>query len=232
MTVKCVWEHNGDDTLLYAENFIGAYTRGANLEIARSKMPDEIRSYLKWIDKSVSCEIDIDIVQEKASALNICDADSDVIFDSERAPLTSEEYSRCKELCLKSARDFLALFDSIENKDKSALQSRQTFYGVIPRTAREMYEHTKNVNSYYFGEIGVDADNDGNICLCRERGFAALEAKDGFLSEAPVSGSYDEMWSLKKVLRRFLWHDRIHAKAMYRMALKTFGAGVKNIFCF
>ena len=46
-------------------------------------------------------------------------------------------------------------------------------------------------------------------------------------------GSYGEEWSLQKVLRRFIWHDRIHAKAMYRMAVKTFGkAAVPNVFCF
>lgn len=46
-------------------------------------------------------------------------------------------------------------------------------------------------------------------------------------------GSYGEEWSLRKVLRRFIWHDRIHAKAMYRMAIKTFGPDVvPNIFCF
>ena len=38
---------------------------------------------------------------------------------------------------------------------------------------------------------------------------------------------------LSKVLRRFIWHDRIHAKAMYRMAVKTFGSNVvPNIFQF
>ena len=48
-----------------------------------------------------------------------------------------------------------------------------------------------------------------------------------------VAGSYDEEWCLRKVLRRFLWHDLIHAKAMYRMAVKTFGAGaVPDVFRF
>ena len=37
MTIKCVREHNGDDTLLYAANLPGAYTRGASLEIAMEK---------------------------------------------------------------------------------------------------------------------------------------------------------------------------------------------------
>lgn len=48
-----------------------------------------------------------------------------------------------------------------------------------------------------------------------------------------VEGSYDELWSVRKMLRRFLWHDRIHAKAMYRMAVKTFGReSVENTFRF
>ena len=76
------------------------------------------------------------------------------------------------------------------------MPNRQTFYGQVLRTVFEMYEHTKNVNEYYFGEIGVE-------------------------------------WSLRKLLRRFIWHDRIHAKAMYRMAIKTFGVdAVPNIFQF
>ena len=88
-----------------------------------------------------------------------------------------------------------------------------------------MYKHTKNVNTYYFGEIGVQVDNNGTIAECRERGFALLERQRDFLENQVFLGSYDEEWSLRKVLRRFIWHDRIHAKAMYRMALKTFGTG-------
>ena len=48
MEIRCIWEHNGSDTLLYAENFIGAYTRGKSLEEAKIKMPAEIKSYLNW----------------------------------------------------------------------------------------------------------------------------------------------------------------------------------------
>ncbi len=37
---------------------------------------------------------------------------------------------------------------------------------------------------------------------------------------------------MKLVLRRFIRHDRIHAKAMYRMAVKTFGEGGGGRMCF
>lgn len=233
MTINCVWEHNGNDTLLYAVDYIGAYTRGENLEIAKAKMLGEIISYLKWLGEDTTDNIAVVISQEKDSDLAIKDADSDVLFESEKAPLTAGEYERLKALALKSAKDFLTLYESIPDKSATAIAERKTFYGQVPRTADEMYEHTKNVNEYYFAEIDVDADNDGSIYECRKRGFEALEAKPDFLQNAVIEGSYGEDWSLRKVLRRFVWHDRIHARAMYRMAVKVFGAeNVANPFCF
>ena len=231
--INCVWEHNGDDTLLYAVDYIGAYTRGESLEIAKSKMPGEIVSYLKWLGEDTSDNIEVAIIGAKASDLAIKDADSDVLFESEKAPLTMEEYQKLKALALKSAKDFLALYESIPNKSASSIAERKTFYGRVPRTADEMYEHTKNVNEYYFAEIEVNADNSGNIYECRKRGFEQLEAKPDFLVNAVIEGSYGEDWSLRKVLRRFVWHDRIHARAMYRMAVKVCGTeNVANPFYF
>ena len=110
MTVNCVWEHNGNDTLLYADDYIGAYTRGPNLENAVSKMPCEIRSYLRWLNRNIPDNIEIVIIGEKESGLSICDADSDVLFESEKAPLTADEYAYLKYLALKSADDFQALY--------------------------------------------------------------------------------------------------------------------------
>ena len=233
MTINCVWEHNGRDTLLYAVDFVGAYTRGETLEAAVRKMQAEICSYLKWCGKKAVTSMDIVIIEEKVSELAICDADSDVLFESEKAPLTAEEYIKLKTLALKSAQDFLALYDSVPDKNATAAPERKTFYGQVPRTANEMYEHTKNVNTYYFAEIAVDADHDGNIYECRKRGFEALESNPDFLQNTVRKGSYGEDWSLRKVLRRFIWHDRIHARAMYRMAIKVFGAeSIVNPFYF
>ena len=233
MKIQCVWEHNGKDSLVYSSNLIGAFTRGESREIAVSKMQDEVKAYLRWKNKSVPDDLEISIDEEWKSNLHICEADTDVIFEKERENLSLEEYLELKKLALKSAKDFLTLYNSIEDKHTSAVPEKLTFLGPRPRTAYEMYEHTKEVNSYYFGEIGVSADNEGTIYECRERGFELLEKRVDFLNNDVVVGSYDEEWSLRKVLRRFIWHDRIHGKAMYRMAIKTFGEGsVPDVFRF
>lgn len=233
MKIACVWEHNGDDTLLYARDYPGAFARGENLDKAMSKIPAEIFSYVNWCGIAHSLTQEIEIVQDVPSGLNIRDADSDILLEGENAPLCMEEYQELKRLVLKSAEDFLWLYESIPDPYAPLTVPRTTFYGYIPVTAEEMYQHTKNVNAYYFGEIGVDADNAGSILDCRVRGFAQLETMPTFLSSVAVEGSYGEYWSVRKVLRRFLWHDRIHARAMYRHALKTFDKSrIANPFCF
>lgn len=39
----------------------------------------------------------------------------------------------------------------------------------------------RNVNDYYFSEIGITTDHEGSIVECRERGFGLLESQPDFL---------------------------------------------------
>lgn len=224
MKLSLVDEYNDKGHLVYIENLPGAYVRGATLEEALGKLDIEAERWMLWAGMEPYCaRAQGIIVQEKSSTLTIEDADSDVLFDSEKTPLTPEEYARLKRLALKSAEDFLALYQSIPDKDGTTLPRRSTFYGDVPVTARQMYEHTKNVNSYYFDQVGIDADNEPDIFTCRKAGFQLLERQPDFLGNALFEGSYDEQWTVRKLCRRFIWHDRIHARAMYRMAAALCG---------
>ena len=203
MKIRCVWEHNGDDSIVYSDNYIGAFARGQTKDIALGKMADEVRSYLHWKNGLELESFETEIVQEKISELNIADADSDVLFEAEKGVLCLAEYDELKALALRSAKDFLTLYESIPDKNRSCFPKRQTFYGQVPRTAFEMYEHTKNVNEYYFGEIGVDVDNEGTILTSRIRGFELLEVRPDFLNNNVFEGSYGEEWSLRKSVTAF-----------------------------
>ena len=96
MKVQCVWEHNGNDTLPYAVNLPGAYARGTSKEIAMEKMVAEACGYLRWNGECVPEDITVEIVQDASCDLQICDADSDVLFVSEQSPLTMAEYLELK----------------------------------------------------------------------------------------------------------------------------------------
>lgn len=233
MTIHCIWEHNGPDSIVHALDFPGAFARGPSLEIALEKMKKEVCAYQMWTGAPVPEEIVVEVAKDAPTELNVKDADSDVLFDQEREPLSEEEYRILINLALKSARDFQTLYDCIPDKDRMLRPVRPTFYGTVPATANEMYFHTKNVNNYYFAEIDVDADNEGTICQCRARGFSALEQKSDYLLNPVIKGSYGEYWTVRKVMRRFIWHDRIHAKAMYRWAIRAFGKeNIPDLFFF
>lgn len=230
--INVIDEYNDGGHLIYAAEYIGAYARGRTREEALAKLPGEIACYCRWLDiPAPSADAEIVIIQEKLSELQICDADSDIIFDSEKQPLTAKEYYYLRSLALRSAQDFLTLYHSIPDKTASATPSRRTFYGAVPLTADEMYTHTKNVNEYYFAEIELEADNEPDIYACRKRAFERLEQRPDFLANTVYDGSYGEQWSLRKLCRRFVWHDRIHAKAMYRMALRL-KSSPDDPFCF
>ena len=221
--VRCVWEHRGADTIVWAADYPGAFARGAGLQEALNKLPGDLSDWARWTGGAAPEFCDIQIVGELESGLDVSDADSDALLEAEKAPMERDEYERLRDMAIRSAERFLALYEAVPDKDRSENPVRQTFYGAVPRTAREMYEHTKNVNAYYFGEIGVEADNEGDIAQCRRRGFDALEKQRDFLQNPVFEGSWDECWTLRKLLRRFIWHDRLHGRAMERMVRRTFG---------
>jgi hypothetical protein len=126
---------------------------------------------------------------------------------------------------------FETLYASVPTRKNGSTERRPFTRCAV--TARQMYEHTRGVNPYYFGEIGLHADQDGTIAACRKRAFEKLETRTGFLDNRIFDGSFHEQWTLRKVLRRFVWHDRIHAKALYRAARNAFGdERIPDVFYF
>lgn len=234
MKIQAVCEYNCDGYLFYATDYPGAYVRGAQKEEALAKFGGELRSYQRWCDvPDPDPEApEIEIVQTKLSALQICDVDSDVLFDAERQALSQQEYERLKFLVLKSARDFRKLFTSIPNPDISDRPSRQTFYGAVPRTPREMYEHTNRVTAYYLAPFGIEMENLPDIYSNRMQALSLLEELPTLLSGEVHMAEDGEEWTVRKAMRRFIWHDRIHAKAMWRTATALWGSEIQNPFFF
>lgn len=233
MKIEAVCEYNDLGYLIYAANFPGAFVRGTTENEALAKFPGELRSYLRWCGGTPEKEApEIDVVQRKLSGLQICDADSDVLFDLERSPMTEAEYEAMKLLTLKSARDFCALYQSIPHPDISGRAPRRTFYGAVPRTPRQMYVHVNETTAYYAAAFGIALENLPDLYANRMQALAELEQLPEFLSGKVYAAPDGELWTLRKALRRFLWHDRIHARAMWRTATALWGDQVENPFFF
>lgn len=229
--IKAVAEYNRDGALVYAADVPGAFARGQTVAAALLRLPEETEGFLRWAGEAAGPErVRAEIVQWHHTGLCVKDADSEVIFHSERLPMERAEYEREKALVLRSARDFDRLYRLLPDPDATDILPRATFYSKRPCTGREMYVHTNQVTAYYLNEIGLDWENLPDMPENREQALEALERIPGFLDAPAAEGSYGEWWSLRKVMRRFLWHDRIHARAMWRMAQRMWGEA-EDIFC-
>lgn len=79
--MKFVWEHNGNDTLLYSVDCVGAYTRGESLDVAISKVKTEMESYSLWKNQKWEQDFEIEIVQEKIVSYHLLKTSQAAIAD-------------------------------------------------------------------------------------------------------------------------------------------------------
>lgn len=228
--LRAAVEYNAGGAMVWSLDDPGAFARGKTPAAALLKLPEEVARFRLWSGKTGFQHASVSVVQECLTGLRVSDADSDIIFENEKMPMTSAEYEAVKALVIRSAQDFEKLYCSLPDRETTDIPQRETFYSGLPRTGREMYEHTNCVTSYYLGEIGLEWKNLANLAENRMRALEALERLPGFLNRPASVGSYGEWWSLRKAMRRFLWHDRIHGRAMYRMAVRIWG-GADDVFC-
>ena len=158
-------------------------------------------------------------VLEYKSPAAVEDGETRVLFPSERLPMSMATYTQLKSLCLRSAKDIETQFFSIPQKDRALVKSRRCFYGRLPQTSREMQKHITAVQAAYASRLGIALDPDGDLFTERMKLFTQLEAAPQFLENKIIEDETGEAWTRKKLLRRLLWHDRIHARAMYRKAI-------------
>ena len=234
--IEVIAEYNEKGAMLWADAYPGAYSRGEPVSMALEKFPKALSEYAEWAHGAPMpnlAESDFVVTHAYQTDLHVDDADSDVLFPSERLPMDMTEYTQKKQLCIRSAMDFEKLYVSIPQKDRALRKSRRTFYGKIPCSAREMTEHTNNTLEYYADAFGVPFETEGGFVEDRKRFFSAIESMPDFLAPRVFTARDGELWTLKKFLRRILWHDRIHAHALYRLAITFWSKDrIANPFCF
>ena len=230
--MRAALEYNDKGCLLWSLDCPGAFSRGRTREEAAAKLPADVESFCRWAGWDAP-QGAVEITEERYQPeMKVEDADSDLLFESERQPLTQEEYEVLRALVLKSARDFEVMYAFVPDVNAPLGKARSTFYGEYPNTAEKMYSHTNRVTAYYVGEVGAEVDNLPGFYENRLNGLTALEQIPDFWNLPVVEGSYGELWSVRKVLRRFLWHDRIHARAMYRRAKAVWSDVIPDPFRF
>lgn len=221
--VQVAFESNGRGWLGFIVNPPGAFVRGTTRTAALSKTDGEVRAFLRWAGV-MPLESDYvgEVAEVRRSSLSIEDADSEILLRADAGDVGARELSAMARLIRRSALSFATLWDQVRLPDWVDAQAvRPTFWGARPSTAREVYVHVVKTQVFLMSRLGLTLEADGSdIVSERERCVEALVAAKERGADAVLYERDGEQWTLRKVMRRFIWHDRIHAKSLVRILEK------------
>jgi len=108
-------------------------------------------------------------------------------------------------------------------------RNRTTFYGQAPRTIGEIFDHVRRTQRYYLSRTGLQLATGKPDDFLAMRKYCTRQLREYFSrsGNSTIFAIDNEQWTLKKILR-FIWHDRIHGKAIVHTLQKQKDLGLIN----
>lgn len=220
-TISIAFETNGKGYIGFIVELPGAFIRGGTERQALAKVSQEVKSYLKWLRGEQKHDYRIQVVQRHLSSLPVEDADNEISLEADKEAITEEEFGNLYDLVWYSGETFLQLYTNGKLKDWiDGSRIRKTFYGDNPKTIREIFDHVTYCLYYYLSRMEITEKIEADHLAIRKFCLDKLEALYRQKNNSLIVELANELWTLKKVLRRLIWHDRIHSKAMTRILEK------------
>lgn len=220
--LSIAFETNGKGYIGYIVELPGGFVRGQSKKEALTKVGKEANLYLKWLGAKDQKDFTIEVAQVHNSSLTVEDADNEILLEADKKKMDEDEFQILKDLVLYSGDTFFKTYQDAKLKDwVDQKRVRKTFYGDNPASIQAIYAHVKNCQYYYLSRLIKDFEEKEDE-FKKIRLFCLEQLQDFFnrYNNSIIQNVDNELWTLKKVLRRFVWHDRIHAKAMIRILQK------------
>jgi predicted RNase H-like HicB family nuclease len=219
--VSIAFETNGKGYIGFLVELPGAFIRGRTEKEAIAKVDGEVNMYLKWLGIKQKQEHKIQIVQRHRSLLPVEDADNEILLEADKEIIKQKEFRNLLDLVWYSGQTFLQIYTHTKFKDWiDESRIRKTFYGENPKTIQEIFDHVKDCQYYYLSRMNIMDEIKGDFMAIRKFCLGRLEDLYHKNNNSLIFEVTNELWTLKKVLRRFIHHERIHGKAMMRILEK------------
>jgi len=225
------FETNGKGYIGFIVELPGAFIRGRTKAEAIAKANREVDLYLKWLKIKPTRDHETKIVQIHESSLMVEDADNEILLEADKTAMAAAEFKNLTELVIFSGASFVQLYTNCKFKDwLDKTRIRKTFYGDNPKTIREIYSHVQGCQHYYLSRMKLSVETGEDFTSTRRACLEKLEALYHDNNNELIFEMEKELWTLKKVLRRFVWHDRIHGKAITRILEKQKQLGLIDVY--
>lgn len=222
-------ETNGRGFMGFIVELPGAFVRGPGENEALAKVPIEAQSYIRWLGSEEHASFNSQVVQRHSCSLMVEDGDCEILLDSDKGFVSESEWRQLTEMAKYSGETFCELFDSAKLKDwVDEARIRKTFYGNNKKTIQEIFDHVKRTQYYYLSRTSqrLFENEEESLMMIRKDCFQILNQLFGQHNNSRLFRLDNEDWTLKKIMRRFIWHDRIHGKAIVRILEKQKRVGL------
>jgi len=199
-------------TMAHVPALPGCISSGATREVALARTPDAIAAYLAWLrhhgEQTVAPQEPIEIelggsVQDPESHLG----DEPGLLPTDRAPLSDAEVAQLMRLMAYSRRDLLEL---VGGMSREVLYWQPQAGGDAPGwPIDDILEHVARAERVYTSRLS------GNIFdLIEDARRDALERVSRLTEQerTQITHHQGEYWTARKVLRRYLEHEREHSQ--------------------
>lgn len=215
--------------MAWVREYFGCTSHGRTREEAVRLVPDALRSFWSWLRAHGEPDVpedDEDTVIAEVETYRVrsqlIDGDSEGFFTFDHAPVEPAEFERALRFMAYARSDVVAMVQDLGDEGLHRVVGRSG------RTLGATLGHLAFADLWYAQRAGRLLDGTWETHLLnRLRDVSVNWLQQSFLEEGGRGMSSvtpdawggtgrEEAWTLAKALRRYVWHDLIHMRAMQR----------------
>jgi predicted RNase H-like HicB family nuclease len=201
--------------------FPGCYARGIRRQAALDSAPaaiEELISRLKQAGFPVSGAgkpVEVSIAEEFRSFPSSPDYLVNAFFENDRIPLSEDDNNYARLLLDLNRNELLAIITGLS---EDVLD--RTVPGEVQKNVRGIIRHIGSAEWWYWDRLGLafpraQRPEDPFDMLKTLREFT-LHHLPGLVGSSELTVCLGEKWSPRKLLRRTIWHERVHTLQIAR----------------
>lgn len=215
----------------------GCFARGPSQEEALRVLPLRIERFLDWLagfEPSSPGRIEVAVAEEARNDCPVGRGDTRALFAWDRERPSAEEFERDLRWMAYGRRTLLALVEGLPSEvlDREDPGDKdKEFHDARAPSIRRILRHVARAECWYLMQIAgpewlsgfEPGDVFAALAVVREAAvpklrevFATTPDRVVELPETTWSGTFTEGWTLRKVLRRALWHEQFHIEEIRR----------------
>jgi predicted RNase H-like HicB family nuclease/uncharacterized damage-inducible protein DinB len=203
----------------------GAFSEGATVDEATRTAAQAIANHLVWSEADVDHgPRPLTTVAEICRAWDYAvDYEVNAFFATDRPPLTEDDAEAMRKLLYLSRAELLDSFLGLTFEQLTITPELEE------RSVYDVLRHLGTAENWYMDRLGLAhepawemSDTLGRVLLVRQH---LLDVLPELIGDERVTEWNGELWSPRKLVRRALWHELLHARDIKRIRGRLLASG-------